>query len=134
MKTIRIIYWTSTSLVGLMMIYSAYSYLTDPVFKQGFDHLGYPGYFRIELAIAKVIGVLVLLSPFGARLKEWAYAGFTFVFISAFIAHTASGDPFALRVSPVIFLVLLAISYVMYHRLQRPGQMPARNKPVVLNT
>jgi len=40
------------------------------------------------------------------------------VFISAFIAHTASGDPVIARVMPIVFLVLLITSYITYHKVQ----------------
>jgi len=32
-----------------MMIFSAYYYLTKEAMQQGFHHLGYPDYFRVEL-------------------------------------------------------------------------------------
>lgn len=111
MKAIKITYWITTSIVALMMIYSTYAYLTQAAIAQGFTHLGFPSYFRVELAVAKLIGGIVLLTPLVSRIKEWAYAGFAITFISAFIAHTASGDPVAMRVMPVIILALLAISY-----------------------
>lgn len=81
-----------------------------------FHHLGYPDYFRIELAIGKIIGAILLLAPLAVRIKEWAYAGFAITFMSAFIAHTASGDPVANRIMPLIFLVLLIVSYTTYHK------------------
>ncbi len=114
MKGIKITYWVTTALVALMMVYSAYAYFTNPAIAQAFHHLGYPDYFRVQLAIAKLIGVVLLLAPVGPRFKEWTYAGFTFTFISATIAHGVSGDPFFM---PVVFLVFLAASYVMYHKL-----------------
>ncbi len=117
MKTLKITYWVTTALVALMMTYSGYAYLTDPTMKQGFVHLGFPDYFRIELAIAKFIGVFVLLAPVPSRIKEWAYAGFVINFISAFIAHLASGDPFANAVAPLVFLTLLLVSYFTFHKL-----------------
>jgi DoxX-like protein len=39
-------------------------------------HLGFPAYFRVELSWAKLLGVVLLLAPVPARLKEWSYAGF----------------------------------------------------------
>lgn len=116
MKGIKITYWITTVIVALMMLYSAYAYFTAPEVAQGFQHLGFPAYFRIELAIAKLIGAVLLLAPVAPRIKEWTYAGFTFCFISAFIAHVASGDPIANRMGPVIFLVVLAVSYFTYFR------------------
>ncbi len=115
-KTIKIIYWISTALVSLMMTFSAYSYLTNESIKQGFHHLGFPDYFRVELAIAKILGAVVLLLPIKGLWKEWAYAGFAFTFISAFIAHTASGDPINNRVGPVVFLIVLLLSYFTFHK------------------
>ena len=116
MKGIKITYWATTGLVTLMMLFSAYSYLTAPEVAQGFKHLGFPDYFRIELAIAKLIGAVLLVAPVSSRIKEWTYAGFAFCFISAFIAHTASGDPVVNRMGPVIFLVLLVVSYITYFK------------------
>jgi uncharacterized membrane protein YphA (DoxX/SURF4 family) len=119
MKATKITYWITTTIVALMMLYSASAYLTQPAMAAAFKHLGYPDYFRIELAIAKIIGAIFLLAPLTARIKEWAYASFTIVFISAFIAHSASGDPVSYRVMPVIFLVLLIVSYITYHKQQK---------------
>lgn len=119
MKTTKITYWITTSLVALMMTYSAYAYLTQPALVQGFQHLGYPGYFRVELALAKLLGVILLLAPFKGRIKEWTYAGFFITFVSAFIAHSASGDSAQYRMMPLIFLVLLLVSYFTYHRAQK---------------
>lgn len=116
MKAIKITYWVTTSIISLMMTYSAFAYLTKPEMAQAFKHLGFPDYFRIELAIAKVIAAILLLVPALSKIKEWAYAGLFIVFISAFIAHSASGDPVAMRVAPLIFLVILVVSYVSWGR------------------
>jgi hypothetical protein len=58
----------------------------------------------------------LLLLPVPSMVKEWAYAGFAITFISAFVAHTASGDPVSRRMLPVIFLLILIGSYVTWHR------------------
>jgi len=120
MKANKIIYWTATIIVSVMMVFSAYSYLSNPAMNQAFQHLGFPGYFRVELALAKLIGAIVLLAPVAARVKEWAYAGFAISFISAFISHTASGDPVNYRMMPVIFLAILVTSYISWNKL--PGK------------
>ena len=124
-KTIKIIYWITTALLAVMMAFSAYAYLTQAEMKQGFIHLGFPDYFRVELAIAKFIGAVVLLAPMATRAKEWAYAGFTFTFISAIIGHSVLGDPMSARIGPVIALVLLVVSYLTYHKL-RTGQQTVK--------
>ena len=128
MKAMKIMYWISTGLLSVMMLFSAYAYITQPQMAQGFAHLGFPGYFRIELAIAKVIGIAVLLLPVNARIKEWAYAGFGITFISAFIAHSASGDPVSMRIMPVIALALLSVSYILENKKSKmvaePSSLP----------
>ncbi len=82
-----------------------------------FEHLGFPDYFRIELGIAKIIGVLLLLAPFTGRLKEWVYAGFMINMISASYAHAVLGDPDSTIFPPLVLLGVLAISYIMLHKL-----------------
>ena len=119
MKRLTIIYWASTGLFSLWMLANAYAYLTSPVAKALCVHFGFPDYFRIELAVAKLIGVVVLMLPMrGGRVKEWAYAGFVITVISGFIAHLASGDSFRNSASALIALILVVVSYASYHRLQ----------------
>ena len=127
MKTTKIIYWTTTGLVALMMSYSVYAYLTVAAVDQAFHRLGYPSYFRVELAFAKLAGVIALLIP-SSKIKEWGYAGFTIVFISAFIAHNVAGDPVSARIGPIVSLALLVVSYLSYHKLQRQDQTRIDNK------
>ena len=129
MKSIKITYWITTVIVAGMMALSAFFYFTKPELIQAFRHLGFPDYFRIELAVAKLIGAVLLLAPVGSRIKEWAYAGFAITFVSAFIAHTASGDPMSNRMGPAIFLLLLIVSYITYHRQKK---VKAESQPVVL--
>ncbi|MDB5009953.1 MAG: DoxX-like family protein [Mucilaginibacter sp.] len=130
MKKIKITYWITTVIIALMMTYSAYAYLTQATVYQAFHHLGYPDYFRVELAIGKFIGAVLLLLPLAGRVKEWAYAGFTITFISAFIAHTASGDPVAARIMPVIFLVILAVSYLSWHSYSKIKSLTIANDAI----
>lgn len=119
MKATKITYWVTTIIVAIMMLYSSYAYLTQDALVQAFHHLGYPDYFRVELAIGKLLGAILLIAPVASRIKEWVYAGFIITFISAFIAHAASGDPVNNRIMPVIFLALLVASYVTYHKLNK---------------
>jgi len=116
MKAIKITYWATTAIVAVMMAYSAYAYLTQDAMRMAFQHLGYPDYFRVELAVFKIIGAVLLLAPVAKKVKEWTYPGFAVIFISAFIAHTASGDPVGVRIMPLIFMALLIVSYITYQR------------------
>jgi hypothetical protein len=74
-KATTIIYWSVTTLFCLQMSFTAYAQLSLPQVAEAFNHLGFPGYFRVELSWAKLIGVVLLLAPVPVRLKEWAYAG-----------------------------------------------------------
>lgn len=118
LKQQKILYWITTAIISAMMLFSAYAYLVDPNLEQAFIHLGFPSYFRIQLAIAKIIGSILLLVPVGNGLKHWTYAGFTFTFVSASLAHFMVGDALVARVSPMLFLAGLMISYILYYRIQ----------------
>ena len=107
----KIIYWTTTGIISAMMVFSAYGYFSNPDMKAAFVHLGFPDYFRIELGVLKVLGALALILPMVPdKIKSFAYFGFALTFVSAFIAHTASGDPISVAVAPIIFLVILGVS------------------------
>ena len=108
----KITYLISTALVTLMSLFAGYAYLSgNPQAVGGFAHVGYPQQLRIILGIAKPLGAIALLVPGMARLKEWAYAGFTFAWISAFVAHYLAKDgPRAF--TPLVLLLILVISYL----------------------
>ena len=91
-KRLVIGYWIVTAIFCLQMGFTAYAQLRLPQVAAAFTHLGFPAYFRVELSWAKLVGVVLLLAPVPARLKEWAYAGFAITLASALIAHFAVGD------------------------------------------
>lgn len=111
------IYWLSTGVFSLWMLKNAYDYLFSEQAAQYCHHFGFPDYFRIELAVAKILGVIILLYYKKLTLiKEWAYAGFAIVLISGFIAHLASNDGVKSVLSIPIASLFLALSYFTYHR------------------
>jgi hypothetical protein len=80
----------------------------------------------VELALAKLLGVALLLAPVPARLKEWAYAGFAFTLGSALIAHLAVGDGPEAWGWAAGTAVLWAFSYFFWRRLEAvPRRSPA---------
>ena len=108
----KVAYWASTGVIAALMCFAAFSYLSgDPKAVQGFALAGYPQQLRIILGIAKPLGVIALLVPGFIKLKEWAYAGFTFAWICAFAAHYSMGQK-AEAIFPIVLLVLLGVSYV----------------------
>lgn len=119
MKKNKIIYWSSTGIIALMMLFSGYSYLTSDAIKTAFTHVGFPSYFRIELAGAKILGAIALVLPMiPKKIKGFTYAGFVIVFISAFIAHMSIGDPISMVLMPLIFLGILAVSYIFANKIR----------------
>ncbi len=52
-KTRAIGYWIVTGLFCLQMSFTAYAQLRLPQVAEAFAHLGFPGYFRIELSLGK---------------------------------------------------------------------------------
>ena len=108
----KIAYWATTGLLSAMSLFAAYSYLSGaPQAVEGFARVGYPQELRILLGIAKLLGVIALLIPGWPRLKEWAYAGFSFAWIAASVAHyLANEKPSAFMA--LVLLALLAVSYV----------------------
>ncbi len=119
MKKNKIIFWTTTGIIFIMEgILPAFTSQTE-LAKQGISHLGYPLYFGNALVVFKVLGAVSLIIPqVPKRLKELAYAGFTFNFLFASISHFAV-DGFGFQgIFPLIFLGLLALSFIHYQKLQ----------------
>ena len=109
-------YWVATSLVTIAALSSGLSYLmTTPDAVENFRHVGYPQQLRILLGIGKLAGAIVLLVPRLPTLKEWVYAGFTFMWIAATVAHYLAGDG-PLTLAPVALLGFLAVSSTSHDR------------------
>ena len=117
-KAIVIGFWTITALFCLQIGFTAYAQLRLPQVAEAFTHLGFPDYFRVELAWAKLLGVVLLLAPVPARLKEWAYAGFAITLGSALIAHFAVGDGPEAWGFAAGNGVLWGLSYFFWRRLE----------------
>ena len=117
-KVTTIVYWIATALFCLQMSFTAYAQLRVPQVAQAFTHLGFPAYFRVELSWAKLLGVVLLLAPVPARLKEWAYAGFAINLASALIAHLAVGDGPEAWGWAAATGVLWGLSYFFWRRRQ----------------
>jgi len=117
MKKDKIIFWLSTAIVAGMMLMSAGMYLTKNTdIANGLHALGFPSYMLYILGVSKLLAGGALLQPLFTGLREWAYAGLTFTFIGAVISHLATGTPF---LAPLIFLAVLAVSWIYNHRLTK---------------
>jgi hypothetical protein len=117
-KGIVVGFWIVTVLFSLQIGFTAYAQLRLPQVAEAFTHLGFPDYFRVELSLAKFLGVVLLLAPVPARLKEWAYAGFAITVGSALIAHLSVGDGPEAWGWAAATGVLWGLSYFFWHRVQ----------------
>ena len=118
MKKEKVFFWTATIIIalfeGLMPALTSQTELA----KEGIKHLGYPLYFGNAIVVFKVLGVLTLLIPqVPKRVKEWAYAGFTFDFIFAALSHGVVDGMTGQTFFPLIVFGILVVSYIYYHKL-----------------
>jgi uncharacterized membrane protein YphA (DoxX/SURF4 family) len=74
----------------------------------GITHLGYPVYFLTILGVWKILGVVAVLIPKFALLKEWAYAGFFFAMSGAIFSHIAVADSMN-EIFPSLLLIILTV-------------------------
>lgn len=118
MKRLKIIYWVTTGIVVLTMLFSFFNYFFNPALKEAYAHAGFPDWFRVELGIAKLLGALALGIPMvPARVKEWAYVGFFINFFSAILVHYEMKDPIGTQLFPFVLLLVLVVSYVTFHKV-----------------
>jgi hypothetical protein len=125
-KRERRIYRTATGLVLAVMVFSIVNFVFNDHFpfpngpEGAFVHLGFLPYFKVELTVAKILGVLALVIPaVPFKVKEFAYFGFAITLVSASIAHFGRGDArlsVLFVIDPLIFLGLLAVSYVYFEK------------------
>ena len=121
MKKNKIIFWTATLILvlweGLMPLGTLL--FAPEYFNVGTKALGYPDYFAYALIICKIMGVVAIAYPHTpAILKEWAYAGLTFNLIFAFISHACVDQNVGFMIMPLVFLAILAISYIYSRKIQ----------------
>jgi hypothetical protein len=129
-KAATIVYWTTTVLFAIPLAWSAIQYLVEAprMMHTMVAHLGYPEYFPKILGAFKLLGVAALVYPRFPRLKEWAYAGFTFDLVGASLSHLAVGDGALIAAVPLAFLVLLVVSYVTWRRSVAPSSHRAQKR------
>ena len=110
-KQKRLIYIIATSLLSLLMLFSAGMYFFNhDVIAETFTRLGYPSYIIYPLAILKIFGLIAIWSKKSNTLREWAYAGFFFDFVLAFSAHIHAND--GEYIPSLIAILLLITSYI----------------------
>jgi len=128
-KRKKIIYWIATIWLSLGMLSTGAVQLLkmkgdSPGSVDSMTHLGYPVYFVTLLGIAKILGVVALLIPKYPLLKEWAYAGFSFMMSGAIFTHIAAGNSISEIFPSLLLLILASVSW--YFR-------PADRKLILVN-
>jgi hypothetical protein len=117
-KTSKAIYWTGAILTSLWFGASGFFELTgNPVVWDITVKLGYPPHFIYILGVAKLSGVVVLLTPNRfLRLKEWVFAGIFFDITFAFFSKIAVLG-FAATIDAIVAFVMVGVTYAMFRRL-----------------
>ena len=112
----KIIYWVATGLLSAVMLMNVVVYVVqNQMTSDMFVSLGYPGYIVYPLAVAKLLGVIAILTRRSAVLKEWAYAGFFFDLVLAAMAHLYAQD--GGFVAPIVMIILLLVSRIFEPRV-----------------
>jgi DoxX-like family len=110
--TIIIVLWEGVMPIATMLFAPEYSFV-------GTRALAYPDYFATALVVCKVLGVIAIAYPkMPAKIKEWAYAGFTFSLIFAFISHACVDQNIGFMLMPLIVLGILGVSYFYQDKIQ----------------
>jgi uncharacterized membrane protein YphA (DoxX/SURF4 family) len=110
----RIAYWIATVFAAVVMTISGVLAVGHmPGFMRGIARFGYPPYFANLLGVGKLAGVVVLLAPRLARFKEWAYAAFGIVVLSACYTHYESGEGLLRALEPMVTGAALVVSYML---------------------
>ncbi len=113
MKTARISHWIFTGLLSALLLMSASMYIMNhDEIAVAFIVLGFPIWIIYPLAIAKILGVAMLLTKWKEWLTEWAYAGILFNVLLAMTAHFTVED--GEQMGAIIGLILMIGSYATW--------------------
>jgi hypothetical protein len=107
----KVVFRVATGLLTvIVLMFVANSIFNREIFANRFLALGYPTYIIYPLAVAKILGLIAIWSNRSLILKEWAYAGFFFNFVLAFMAELQAQDG-ELFSTPIGLLCLCASYY-----------------------
>jgi hypothetical protein len=109
--TARVIYWTETLIFCMAMLSGGILMLIgNKENVNGIEALGYPAYLCQILGVFKILGVGAVLWGKNRTLKEWAYAGFTFLLLGATASHIFHHDELWRILVPPALLALVLLS------------------------
>ena len=111
-KAKKITYWVSTIFLSLGMLAGGIQQMLQiGGYNEIVARLGYPLYLLSILGSWKILGVIAILIPKRALLKEWAYAGFFFAMSGATISHLIVGQPITEALPSIILLLATIMSW-----------------------
>lgn len=100
-----------TVAVAVWAASSVYFSLTEaPEILEAMTKLGYPSYTPELIGYAKLAGLVAFIAPVPARLREWAYAGFTFELAAAIISYIAAGHTTD-AIAPATIATIVGLSW-----------------------
>jgi apolipoprotein N-acyltransferase len=123
MKSTKIWYWIFTGLFAAIMgLSSIPNMMVNEASVEIFRKLGYPVYLIPFLGVAKLLGVIAILVPGYPRIREWAYAGFTFELLGATYSNLMVDGVNGGVLFMSVFFLLVGGSYYFHHkRLRESG-------------
>ena len=120
-KSLRIAYWTATVVFALLLVMDGLGGITRAeAGVEALTHLGYPLYLLPAFGVAKVLAAIAILQTKFRTPKEWAFAGWAFTCVGAFVSRAVVGDTVEL-IYPVVFLALMAVPYWLWLRARQAG-------------
>lgn len=108
MNKLKVAYWLVTGLMSLLFLGGASMYFANHgQVEIAFTNLGFPTWLIYPLGVAKVLGVVAVVSRRSALLKDMAYAGFVYDVLLAAAAHVMVGDG---QFAPALVGLVLTVS------------------------
>lgn len=122
MKTVKIIYWTATSLIIVMIGLGSFAdLLMIDAMRASIQQQGFPVHFLPFFGITKLLAVIVIVVPkvpLFQKLKLSAYVGLFWYFAGAIYSHIAVGDPIQITMGAIIAFVLVILSYFTWTKME----------------
>jgi hypothetical protein len=120
-KSLRLAYWTATIVFALLLVLDGLAGITRAeAGVEALTHLGYPLFLLPTFGVAKLLAAVAIVQPRFRTVKEWAFAGWAFTCIGAFVSRAAVGDTVELIYSPVL-LAIAAVPYWLWLRARHAG-------------
>jgi DoxX-like family len=113
-RTRSIVYWAvSLPVLAETAAGIQWDFSRHPTVVKALATIRFPDYMADILGTVKILALIALLVPRLPRLKEWAYAGLTFVYLGAASCHVAVHDSVGAILAPAILGIITLASWVL---------------------